>query len=285
MAYRHGVYISEVPTSILPPVQADAGIPFIVGTAPVGMTDESNVNRPVLCYTYAEAVAAFGYVAPKPDAATGLKTFEYTICEAIYSQFALNGVAPVIIVNVLDPKKHANSAAASSITIPEATGSVVVKETGVIPSTVRISTAEGTVYSAGEDYELTFDDDGFAVISSLKDAEGKIAANEDAINGLKGDVKDLQEAVEANEDDIKALNDDITELTENVAKDLAGLETKLTGAFQTADADLQKYHLSKHQLFHGISPLLLYNFFNIIFNDIFSISFINNKFTINKFNI
>lgn len=173
MAYRHGVYISEVPTSILPPVQADAGIPFIVGTAPVGMTDESNVNRPVLCYTYAEAVAAFGYVAPKPDAATGLKAFEYTICEAIYSQFALNGVAPVIIVNVLDPKKHATSAAASSITIPEATGSVVVKETGIIPSTVRISTAEGTVYSAGEDYELTFDDDGFAVISSLKDAEGE----------------------------------------------------------------------------------------------------------------
>ena len=33
MAYNHGVKISEVPTSILPPVQVEAAIPFIVGTA------------------------------------------------------------------------------------------------------------------------------------------------------------------------------------------------------------------------------------------------------------
>ena len=39
MAYNHGVKISEVPTSILPPAQVEAAIPFIVGTAPVNMTD------------------------------------------------------------------------------------------------------------------------------------------------------------------------------------------------------------------------------------------------------
>ena len=98
MAYNHGVKISEVPTSILPPVEANAGIPFIVGTAPVNMADPANVNKPVLCYTYDEAVAAFGYVPPKEDAATGLKKYEYTISEFIRSQFALFGVAPVIIV-------------------------------------------------------------------------------------------------------------------------------------------------------------------------------------------
>ena len=48
MAYNHGVKISEVPTSILPPVQVEAAIPFIVGTAPVNMTDPTNVNKPVL---------------------------------------------------------------------------------------------------------------------------------------------------------------------------------------------------------------------------------------------
>ena len=51
MAYKHGVYVSEVPTSILPPVEVNAGIPMIIGTAPVNMTDPTNVNKPKLCYS------------------------------------------------------------------------------------------------------------------------------------------------------------------------------------------------------------------------------------------
>ena len=39
MSYRHGVYVSEVPTSILPPVRTEAGLPVVFGTAPV------NLNR------------------------------------------------------------------------------------------------------------------------------------------------------------------------------------------------------------------------------------------------
>ena len=52
MSYNHGVEVSEVPTSILPPVEVSAGIPFIVGTAPVKMTDPANVNNPSLCSSY-----------------------------------------------------------------------------------------------------------------------------------------------------------------------------------------------------------------------------------------
>ena len=112
MAYNHGVKISEVPTSILPPVQVEAAIPFIVGIAPVNMADPTNVNKPVLCYSYDEAVAAFGYVPPVEDSASGLKKYDFTLSEAIYSQFALFGVAPIIVVNVLDPTKHKKTATA-----------------------------------------------------------------------------------------------------------------------------------------------------------------------------
>ena len=62
MAYKHGVYVSEVPTSILPAVTVDSAVPVIFGTAPVNMTDVTNVNRPVLCNSYEEFVAAFGFV-------------------------------------------------------------------------------------------------------------------------------------------------------------------------------------------------------------------------------
>ena len=167
MAYKHGVYVSEVATSILPPVEATAGIPFIVGTAPVNMTDPKNVNKPVLCYNYAEAVAAFGYVPPKADANSGLKKYEYTISEFIQSQFALFGVAPVIIVNVLDPEKHKKTATTTSVTLDTKTGSAVIAETGILPETV---TLEG--YSKGTDFIIAFDDDSNIVITSLSDNSG-----------------------------------------------------------------------------------------------------------------
>ena len=167
MAYKHGVYVSEVATSILPPVEATAGIPFIVGTAPVNMTDPKNVNKPVLCYNYAEAVAAFGYVPPKDDANSGLKKYEYTISEFIQSQFALFGVAPVIIVNVLDPEKHKKTATTTSVTLDTKTGSAVIAETGILPETV---TLEG--YSKGTDFIIAFDDDSNIVITSLSDNSG-----------------------------------------------------------------------------------------------------------------
>lgn len=167
MAYKHGVYVSEVPTSILPPVEVAAGIPFIVGTAPVNMTDPTNVNKPVLCYSYDEAVAAFGYVPPKEEAASGLKKFDYTISEFINSQFALFGVAPVIIVNVLDPTKHKKTATTQAITLDAKTGSVTVEETGILPDSVNLTT-----YTAGTDYVLSFDANGYLVITSLKDDSG-----------------------------------------------------------------------------------------------------------------
>lgn len=167
--YKHGVYVSEVATSILPPVEATAGIPFIVGTAPVNMTDPKNVNKPVLCHNYAEAVAAFGYVPPKEDAASGLKKFDYTISEFINSQFALFGVAPVIIVNVLDPQEHKTAATATTITLDTKTGSATVAEAGILPESVSLG--EGLV--KGTDYIVAFDDDGNLVITSQADASGE----------------------------------------------------------------------------------------------------------------
>lgn len=172
MAFNHGVKFSEVPTSILPPVNVSAGIPFIVGTAPVGMTDEANVNKPVLCYSYDEAVAKFGFVPAKEDEASGLKKFEYSISEFIQSQFALFGVAPVIIVNVLDPTKHKVTATTVSVTLDSKTGSATIAETGILPSSVTL-TGSGSAYVVGKDYVTAFDDDGFLVVTSNKGEDGE----------------------------------------------------------------------------------------------------------------
>ena len=171
MAYEHGVKISEVATSVLPPVESSAGIPIFFGTAPVNMTADASVNKPILCYSYEEAVAALGYVPPVENE-KGLKKFEYTLCQAMYSQFVLFQVAPVIFVNVLDPSKHKKSASATNFTLDAKMGSATVAESGILPESVTIQSSTGAEYVNGTDYVLTFDDDGFLVVSSLKNAEG-----------------------------------------------------------------------------------------------------------------
>lgn len=170
MAYQHGVRVSELATSILPPVSVDSAIPFIVGTAPVNMTDTANVNKPVLCSSYAEAVAAFGYC---PAQGTGLKKFDYSICEFIQSQFGLFGVGPVIIVNALVPSAHKTTASTSTITLDAKTGSATIEEQGILLDTVTISPNEedATAYTKAN-YQTTFDSNGHLVVTSNKATDG-----------------------------------------------------------------------------------------------------------------
>lgn len=162
MAYRHGVYTSEVPTSILPPVNVSAGLPVVFGTAPLHLSETMPVNTPVLCYSYAEAVENFGFVPA--DEVTGI--FAYTLSEFIKSHFALFAVAPVVLVNVLDPAVHKVSVASESATLVD--GKVTLVNNGAIKSTIVVKDQTGaTTYVLGTDYEITNDTSGFTIINRL----------------------------------------------------------------------------------------------------------------------
>ena len=54
MAYKHGVYTSEVATSMVAPITGTAGLQVIVGTAPVNMLKDpaAAVNVPLLVNSY-----------------------------------------------------------------------------------------------------------------------------------------------------------------------------------------------------------------------------------------
>lgn len=158
MAYRHGVYVSEVPTSILPPTNVSAGLPVVFGTAPVNMTEDptANVNRPVLCYTYAEAVAALGFSSD----------FEsYTLCEFMRSHFALFAMAPVVFVNVLDPTTAKADVTDDDVAL--AAGSVELPS-GIMPTTLVVKSDDSTTtYDLDTDYTVAFDMDGGLVVSRV----------------------------------------------------------------------------------------------------------------------
>ena len=159
MAFRHGVYKTEVPTSLVPPAQTEAGLPVIVGTAPIhlGSDEEAlgNVNKPHLIYTYAEAVALFGFSDDWE---------KYTLSEFIYSQFALFAMAPCVLINVLDPERHKETVAATEFAIEEGAanlGQDVILEKGVTFS------GDLADCEAGVDYSLAYDSNGDAILTVL----------------------------------------------------------------------------------------------------------------------
>ena len=167
MAYNHGVYVSEQPTSLTVPIEGTAGLQVIFGTAPCNLANDpvAAVNKAQLCYSFAEAKAAVGY----SDDFTN-----YTLCQAIDASFRVFNTAPIILVNVLDPAKHKTAVAKAALTLTKGQATIVANGKpvfGVIKSTLEVSaTEDGTALTEGIDYLATFDNDGYCVITSLKDA-------------------------------------------------------------------------------------------------------------------
>ncbi len=160
MAYKHGLYVSEVPTSIVAPVEVDSALPVFFVTAPVHLAKDpyAVTNVPKLCYTYKEAVEYFGYHI-KDEIFS-----KYTAVEAIYSQFQLYAVAPIILINVLDPTKHKEDVTNGTLQIQKFEG--VLEVDGVLIDTVKIKKGT-TEYVLETDYSLAFNDDGFIVINAF----------------------------------------------------------------------------------------------------------------------
>jgi len=98
-AYRTGVYVNEVPTSLMPMRHVEARMPVVFGCAPVQTLagdKEKIINKPVLCHTFADFVQQLGW---SDDPA-------FTLAQAAHIFFRLYSVAPVVFVNVYDPAKH-----------------------------------------------------------------------------------------------------------------------------------------------------------------------------------
>lgn len=148
--YKHGVYASEQPTTMSAPIAGTAGLQVVIGTAPVNMLKDpaSAVNAPKLVTTYAEAVAAMGY---SPD----FKNF--TICESISASFQVMGVAPMVLINVLDPTKHKKALAETEVQINS--GVAVLEVQGVLLDGLVVKAGD-TALTAGEDFTTAWNSDG-----------------------------------------------------------------------------------------------------------------------------
>lgn len=146
MAFTHGVYKSEVPTSIIAPSEGESGLPVIIGTAPVFLGDAKNINVPVLVNSYAEAVAALGY-SEEWD--------KYTLCEFVYSQFALYGQAPAVLINVFDPSVHSVKITAKEFQTLD----------GVLNLGANVIISAGISFDVENTFTAKYDDSGDCIIT------------------------------------------------------------------------------------------------------------------------
>ena len=160
--YKHGVYTSEVATSLVAPVTGTAGLQVIVGTAPVNMAADpaAAVNTPIIAYNYKEAVEAVGYV---PD-------FEkYTLCEAIAANFQVVDNGPIILINVLDPATHKTAVAETSVTVADGVAKTGI--VGLILDGLSVK-KDTTALTKDEDYTVAFESDGSADIVLISGGKG-----------------------------------------------------------------------------------------------------------------
>ncbi len=161
MSIKHGIEVTETPTNVVTPKESTAGLQVVFGTAPVNLAADpyNATNQIMIAYSFKEAVQKVGYC----------DDFEnYTLCQAIDYTFRVKNVGPIVLINVLDPKKHTKVNAEKVFNV--ANGMTTVDIKGILMDKLVVKDATATTtYKLNEDYVATFDDNGYVVISLVED--------------------------------------------------------------------------------------------------------------------
>lgn len=179
MAFKHGITATESPTKLIAAV-SDGITPVYVGTAPINMCKVRNLNEPILCNSYAEAVENFGYINDFSN---------YTLCEAIDTHFSKFNVGPIVLINVLDIKKHTKEVTNKTINMIDK--KYLIEDIGILPETVVITETF--------EHKKIFNEKGQLELIPLEEKKGDITVNysvldaskvtdEDIIGGIDGET-------------------------------------------------------------------------------------------------
>ena len=158
MAYKHGVGVVEQETSLTTPVESTAGLQIIFGTAPVHLLKHpaAAVNKPILCYSFAECQQNLGYS----------DDFEnFTLCQSMDACFRVFSVAPIVLVNVLDPAKEGHTRENEEADFPVVEGVVRYPKPFVLLDTLTVKNAD-TPLTEGVDYLAEHAGDGAVTITA-----------------------------------------------------------------------------------------------------------------------
>lgn len=158
MAYNHGIRIEEQATSIVAPITGSAGLQVVIGTAPINLAKDpySVTNVPLITYSFSEAASQLGY-------SDDFKKF--TLCQSMDASFRIFNVAPIIFINVLDPKKHKKDNTEASVNV--VAKQAKLEEDGILLDTLVVKDG-ATTLAKNEDYITSFTDDGKVLVSLIE---------------------------------------------------------------------------------------------------------------------
>lgn len=157
--YNHGISTSR-DADISADVQQASRVQVAVGTAPVNLLENpsSAVNVPILVKSRNEVKQYLG----------ACKDYEnYTLMQTTLA-FTKVGIAPVVMINVLDPEnpKHITAVAGKEYGLTK--GSITVPVTGILMSSLVVSSGEKQG-EADVDYVAAFDEDGYLSVAVTGD--------------------------------------------------------------------------------------------------------------------
>ena len=177
--YNHGPIIKEAPTTVPSANVSNGGLHVVFGTAPVNRAVEPYkvTNKPIIVSSYPEAVKLFGYSEDFNS---------YTICQAIYAYFKMQSIAPLCIVNVLDPTKHVKD---YSKTIQVVNGECTIDDAEILADTITVKSGENTL-TAETDYIVEFYESK-TIITFISDITGEVTVTGSCLDVTKVTDEDI----------------------------------------------------------------------------------------------
>lgn len=158
--YKHGAYGDQNAAGTRVAEESQAAV-VLFGTAPVHTLEKNedgawNVNKPILVNDISEARKYFGYSD---------NWAKYTLCEAMHVFLELNGVGPLVLVNVLDPATH-KAASETTKTATPANGRVTLSAAeDIILDSITVMSGETTKVK-GTDYVAVYNQSKKQIIIS-----------------------------------------------------------------------------------------------------------------------
>ena len=156
--YKHGIATSRKATALSAPAISMANVTVVIGTAPVNLAKDPYLaaNVPLAAYSKTEAVEKLGWS----------EDFQrYTIMQSVYAGFNVFAVAPLIMINVLDPKNENHVTAVASKEYSVTNKKAFIPVEGILLDTIEITNADASkTLKADDDYVASFADDGTVII-------------------------------------------------------------------------------------------------------------------------
>lgn len=164
--YKHGISTSRDSDISVDALQA-ARVQVAVGVAPVNLLDDpsSAVNVPIL-------VGGRNEVKQYLGACTDYEN--YTLMQTTLASLQKVGIAPIVMINVLDPRKPGHVTAVAGKEYELTKGSTTVSVPGILMASLVVSSS-GAEGMANVDYVAAFDAEGYVTIAVTEDGQFKDA--------------------------------------------------------------------------------------------------------------